>query len=88
MFTAKKKLHFPGTVRGMVIGPVALPNYQDSSFCKLKPAEKPLLYDKNRIAVGGPTEDSDVAPGKDDLIPVFYKCLPPLVAEEIAHICD
>ena len=29
-----------------------------------------------------------MAPGKDDLIPVFYKCLPPLIAEEVTHLCD
>ncbi|CAK0901360.1 unnamed protein product [Prorocentrum cordatum] len=85
----KKKLHFPGTARGVILGPVALPKYDDAGIFKLTQAEKKILYDKHRTAVGGPTDDGpDPVPGKDERIPVFYKSIPQDAAEEIAHCLD
>ena len=89
VFPAKKKLHFAGSARGAVIGPVSLPNYQDDAVFKLTLPEKKLLYDTHRVAVGGPTEDGPtVMPSKDVPIPVFYKFHPVNVAEEIGHCLD
>ena len=50
----KAKLHFPGTVRGMIIGPMVLPDYSDKFFWKATLAEKKIYMEFTALQSAGP----------------------------------
>ena len=92
----KPRLHFPGSNRGSILGPMPLEPYEEPRTWMLTQLEKRPVFGKaNRVAVGGtgPATHPD-EPGRaeakgramvDKVEPVFYHEHPFAVDEEMVH---
>ena len=84
----KKKVHYPGTARGSILGPVVLDDPEDDRTMKLTMPIKKELYGKNRIAVGGPSPDTDEKIAKGMSTAAFHNVLPEEAKDELVNIAD
>ena len=94
VMNGRKSLHFEGTNRGTLVGPVASTSPGDNHTWRMtKEAKKDIYGKNNRIAVGGPgpAGSDDVAEAyksEDGRVPVFWHTKPPCVKEEVPHRLD
>lgn len=82
-----QRKHFEGTTLGNVIGPVAVPRYEDATVWKVEPKVKKEIYGtKGKVLVGGPCPGSAVPkPELQGGEPATWHGSPMTLYEEILH---
>jgi hypothetical protein len=90
----RKSLHFEGTNRGTLLGPLAsVAPTCPATWRMTKEMKKEIFGKDNRIAVGGPgpagsDEVAEAFKTEDGKVPVFWHTKPTIVPEELIHRLD
>ena len=82
-----QRKHFDGTTLGNVIGPVAVPRYEDAAVWKVDPkVRKDICGAKGEVLVGGPCPGSAVPkPELQGGEPATWHGSPMMLYEEVLH---